>query len=280
MKIVAAAVALLALAQDGQSARDALFARTVERLDSYLADYEPKLSALIADEVFHQELPPLTSTMVRPQVSRRLDSEVAFARLPGEAAWIGFRRVIKVDGKPVASSQESLAKLLSLDATDRLAQAQLLVIQSSEHNLGLPRTINMPNLPLELLQQKYRPRFDVTLGDAYRIRGHSVLELVFREKASPAIVAYGQRDDLLARLQVWTDISSGAVIRARVRFSARDAGDDPQIDVDFGEHRTLGLLVPTRMEERFPVQVSGAGKGRATYTNFRRFQTSGRIVPQ
>ena len=261
-----------------QSAREVLKARTVAALDRYLTEYEPQLSALVADEVFHQEAPPLTT--VDPSLRRRLDSEVAFARLPDAVSWIGFRRVMKVAGVAVAQSGPTLAALLSLGPTDRLAQAQLLVIQGSEHNLGLPRTTNLPNLPLELLQPKYRGRFTVSLEDSDRIRGRTVFGLTFSELAQPSIISNGGQRGLLSRMQVWVDTNTGAILRARVRLAAQGITDDPEIAVEFEEHKALGLLVPIRMDERFLVARSAAGKGRATYSNFRRFQTSARIVPQ
>ena len=49
--------------------------------------------------------------------------------------------------------------------------------------------------------------------------------------------------------------------------------------VDFTEHKGLGMLVPTEMRETFPVEQPAAGTGVARYSNFRRFQTSARIVP-
>ncbi len=39
------------------------------------------------------------------------------------------------------------------------------------------------------------------------------------------------------------------------------------------------MLVPTEMRETFPVEQPAAGTGVARYSNFRRFQTSARIVP-
>jgi hypothetical protein len=50
--------------------------------------------------------------------------------------------------------------------------------------------------------------------------------------------------------------------------------------VEFAEHKNLGLLVPTEMRETFPVVQPAKGTGVAKYSNFRRFQTSARIVPQ
>jgi hypothetical protein len=151
MRVLAFIVGTAAVISADQSAGEVLKARTVAALDRYLIEYDPQLSALVADEVFHQEAPPLTT--VDPYLKRRLDSEVAFTRLPDAMSWIGFRRVMKVNGVAVAQSGPALAALLLLGPTDRLAQAQLLVIQGSEHNLGLPRTTNLPNLPLECCSQ-------------------------------------------------------------------------------------------------------------------------------
>lgn len=273
--VAAAFMAAFSEQSDGPPLTEAL-----EELDRYLVEYEPKLSALVADEDFRQETPPLTSIMVRPYLSRRLESEIAFTRLPGEKTWLGFRRVRKIDGKKIADTQPALVDLLSLGSGDRLAQAQLLVMQSSEHNLGLPRTINLPNLPLELLQAKYRHRFRVNYAGTGRLRGRRITELQFTELAAPSIVAYGKRDDLLSRMIVSIDLENGAVLRARVRFRADRIDAEPRIDVEFENHRQLGLLVPTRMDETFLIHLSAAGTGRATYSNFRRFQTAARIVPQ
>jgi hypothetical protein len=46
-------------------------------------------------------------------------------------------------------------------------------------------------------------------------------------------------------------------------------------------HDGLGILVPTTMLENFSTSTpSSNGSGEATYTNFRRFGTSAKIVPQ
>ena len=47
--------------------------------------------------------------------------------------------------------------------------------------------------------------------------------------------------------------------------------------VDYRDDPALGLLVPARLEERFT--DDGEGIGDATYTNYRKFQTAGRILP-
>ena len=54
---------------------------------------------------------------------------------------------------------------------------------------------------------------------------------------------------------------------------------DAVVSVDFREHQALGLLVPTAMREKFFSDRERRAWGTASYSNYRRFQTSARIVP-
>lgn len=250
----------------------------LERLDGYLGKYEDELGALIADEDFLQDEPLLPGNS-RPN-QRRLESEVAFLRLPGDGDWIGFRRVKRINRKPVDDRHATLMALLSVSSSDNIAQAKLLVAQSSEHNLGNPRTINMPGLPLELIHRRHRPRFDVALEGRDRVRGRDLVKLLFTERAKPSIVFFGGQFALLSRLRAWVDPQTGELYRAHVLFASEARFRNlPRLEVEFARDPGLRLLVPTRMDEVFLLPAGGHGTGRATYSNFRRFQTSARMVP-
>jgi hypothetical protein len=161
MKTIVAAAAfatfVAAQANDGDAVRD--------RLDKYLIEYEPQLSSLVADERMTQRDGASRLANARtaePTKDREIISEVAFVGLPGNVGWLGFRRVIKVNNKTIADSGPSLGVLLTDGAKDDYDQARLLLGQSAEHNLGFPRTTNLPNLPLEFLHrdefiEKYGP---------------------------------------------------------------------------------------------------------------------------
>jgi hypothetical protein len=65
----------------------------------------------------------------------------------------------------------------------------------------------------------------------------------------------------------------------------RDPRDDKfafdyVISVEFQRNQPLGLLVPVTMREDFFAGINRRAWGEAKYTNYRRFQTSARIVPQ
>ena len=77
--------------------------------------------------------------------------------------------------------------------------------------------------------------------------------------------------------------SHGRLWKAKV--IARDTRDNAFplnaiVSLTFKQHDSLGLLVPATMHEEFFAGVGRRAWGDATYTNYRRFQTSARIVPQ
>lgn len=141
----------------------------LERLHASLIDYEPKLSELIADEALTQSgpTPPMRSE-ARPQ-RRRLTSDVAFPRLPGDGPWVGYRHVREVDGRPLpGQSQERLQTLLA-GGQDEQQRAIDLAHESARFNLGSQRTTNMPTPPLELLHPRHCHRFNFQMGDLQRL---------------------------------------------------------------------------------------------------------------
>src|SRR5262245_52176942 len=77
-----------------------------DRLDAYLIAYEPRLSALVADEMMTQRVEDRWVV-----TNRRIESEVAFIALPANAGWMGFRRVTRVNGKAVKDRGVPLPEL-------------------------------------------------------------------------------------------------------------------------------------------------------------------------
>lgn len=257
------------------------------KLDAYLAEYEPKLSELIADEAMFQEVEGNGSRSTMPvdlapgpangTVRRRLRSEVAFIALPGDSGWLGFRHVKAVNQKELPDDQ-SLTRILTIEGFDR---ARTLIEASAAHNLGLPRTTNLPNLPLEFLHRRNRHRLVVRLDGRERLQGVSAVRLVFHEKVTPTLIVNPQGGDMPSTIRAWIDPANGRLLRAAVRtFKYPNAPQfENSVDVEFAQEKALGLLVPQEMKETFPGDP-GKGTSAAIYSNYRRFTTSARIVPQ
>lgn len=283
---IVAATLLVSMAQlQGQRAPslDAMLAR----LDAYLIGYERDLSAVVADETFVQEIEYGRNVVVGQDSGlarggrsrRRLTSEIAFFWLNGEMDWLGFRSVLAVDGKPVDRPEISFKKLLELLGTNA-PEVRWMITEASKHNLGNPRTINTPNLALDLLHRRNRRRFNLSIaGDTERISGRQTCVLQFDEFQSPTTVKFGELGDLASHVRAWVDVENGSLWRTEVRLTPNvKVSVQPLISVEFRKDKSLGILVPVELNEEFI--APGRGKGRATYSNFRRFETSGRILPQ
>lgn len=272
------AVALLAQVDDAGAIRD--------RLDKYLLEYEPQLSVLVANERLTQRDGPTPEAFrqsAEPTKNRIIESEVAFIGLPGNTGWLGFRRVLKVNGKAVKDIGTPLATLLSEGGSDDYDQARLLLRDSAQHNLGMPRTTNLPNLPLEFLHPRNRHRVHHRLDGREKIHGIETARLVFEEHSMPTIIQRPEGGDMQSLITAWVEPSTGRLIRAQVKTRDARIGVlpfDAIIQVDFRLDQKLGLLVPYEMKEDFFAGRFREGTGTARYSNYRQFRTMTRIVPQ
>lgn len=275
-------VVLVAASLSAQADADAIR----NRLDSYLLEYEPKLSTVVADERMTQRDGvgrngnPETAS---PRRDREIISEVAFVGLPGNTGWLGFRRVVRVNGKAIPDAGPSLALLLTDGARDDYDQARLLLAQSAEHNLGFPRTTNLPNLPLEFLHPRNRHRLHHRVDGFEKVRGVQTARMVFDEHSTPTIIRRPDGGEMRSLVTAWIEPDSGRLLRAQVKTRDARIGVLPYdnlIWVDFRQDEKLGMLVPYEMKEDFFAGRFREGSGTARYSNYRQFNTTGRILPQ
>lgn len=273
-------VAAIALTTPAATAQEVDPQAVRARLHAYLTAYEPQLSTLVADEHFEQWpldnfLTGLTPGTYKRDIFRLriLDSEVAFVSLPANAGWLGFRDVQRVKGKPVKRRSRSLAELLVLETADARDRALALLLESARHNLGAPRTINLPSLPLELLHLRNQARFVIDRATRDRVNGCEALRLDLVETVTPTLIQRPEGGNMPSRVAAWVEIATGRLCKAEVR--TRDAQHgvskfEAVVVVDFEPDDALGLTVPKRLREVFLVPPRGAGEGEATYSNYRR----------
>jgi hypothetical protein len=282
MKALFAAIASLLVA-GAMHAADADAIR--DRLDNYLIEYEPRLSSVVADERMTQRdgaSQLANRRTAEPTKDREIISEVAFIGLPGDAGWLGFRRVLKVNGKALPDAGPALATILSDGAKDDYDQARLLLGQSAEHNLGFPRTTNLPNLPLEFLRPRNRHRLHHRLDGMEKIRGVNTARMVFEEHSTPTIIQRPDGGEMRSLVSAWVEPDTGRLLRAQVKTRDARIGVLPYdnlIWVDFRMDEKLDMLVPYEMKEDFFAGRFREGTGTARYTNYRQFKTAARVVP-
>ena len=80
----------------------------------------------------------------------------------------------------------------------------------------------------------------------------------------------------------WVEETTGRLIRAEVKTTDARIGVmqfSNVVWVDLKEDARLGLLVPSEMREEFFAGRFMTGTSLAKYTNYRKFQTTTRVVP-
>jgi hypothetical protein len=261
----------------------------LERLGNYLRDYESQLSSIVADERFDQRVVftrAYTGGLPKTDDERkRLESEIGFIRLPGGVDWLGFRDVRKINGKPLQASKRRVADVLASQA-DVMVQAKAVADASAEHNLGAPRTTNVPTAALDIIHPSRFAAHQFQLRGEETIRRTRTVVLEFTEKQRPTIVRDPGGQDLISRGRVWIEPSSGAVWRIDWIYEVDErlalTQGPTKLSVDFAPNEQLGMMVPVQMREVFSAfgGLDARGDGVAIYSNFRRFGTGGRIVPQ
>ena len=228
--------------------------------------------ALVADEVFEQR------HQFRPKFVRlrRLESDLGFLRLPGGGPWLAQRSVRAIDGAAVPGGAFHLEAMLAMTGDDRFVRARAIAEGNARDNLGHPRTMNVPTLPLELLARRHASHANIAVER--RAAGGGTAIVLVREHEPGRVVLHDTGRFNRTAIRAWIRPADGALLRVDVTVYSPAPGASPhRIRVDFRADASLGMLVPDRLEERY---VSGGeGRGTAVYRNYRRFQTSGRVLP-
>ena len=166
--------------------------------------------------------------------------------------------------------------------------------RSAAFNIGsIGRNINTPTFALAVIRTVSQARFTFTTPRSSTVDGEVLTGLGFRERARPTlVVGLGGRSVPLEGT-VWLEPKGGRVRRTEIRLQdrirppdqaaggeqqARDVDLTSRITVIFGPDANVGTWVPIEMREQYTNSWGEVTTGRATYTNYRRFRTAGRII--
>jgi hypothetical protein len=238
---------------------------------AYVERYEAELSALVAEERYSQRV----YIPRRRGVSRRLESQFLFLRLPGTNEWLGFRDVHAVDGRPVRPRDDRLASLLIDPSADVLQRARAIVGESARYNLGRQdHTVNVPTLVLDWVTPRVRPRLVFQSRGEDRVRGVKTVRVDFTEVTHPTLVRTPQGADVLSNGSFWIEPASGRILETEL--VSRLHHIVATVHVKYEREPRFNVLVPVEMREKLripPYDVEGTAK----YNNFRRFEAIARI---
>jgi hypothetical protein len=103
-----------------------------------------------------------------------------------------------------------------------------------------------------------------------------VWELEFLERRRPTIIRQTDGRPVFSRGRMWIEAATGAVLRTSLTVKMNPIGTYT-LTTRFERVAAMDFVLPVRLDELYvtPDQVV---TGRATYTNYRRFQTGARLV--
>jgi len=265
--------------------------RTVmARAGAYVEKYQQDISLLLADERYVQEVANATKAPAgdakrapggggTATETRVLVSEFALVRVEDadRTLWLAFRDVVEVDGRPVRDREERLQRLFRTPPANALAQAQAIAFASARYNIGdVMRTVNVPTLALEFLEPaaQARSRFRKTAEEM--VGGVRAWVVRFEERARPTRIRTTRAQDVKTRGLVWIDPDTGRILKTELDLQLQ-RGLRARITTAYAPDERLRLWVPIEMKEAYEME-SRTLTGKATYTNFRRFETEARLL--
>ena len=287
-----AVLALTVLAvQIPRAADEPSLDQVVKRVAAYVTSYGPQLATIVAEENYKQWVETEPGTIVVPNLGRtrrEIRSDFVLSRLGDGDTWVAFRDAFEVDGSPLRDREDRLVALLSTGTDQAWRQAAAIANESARFNVGtrlITRNINVPTFVIQLMQDGNRQRFrfsrvKISDGGGASRTGAAGDEsarrwaIEYRERSRPTLVRQTTGGDQPLRGTMIVDALTGEVWETNLTW---ERGPRGHISVTFGRVPDIDALVPVRMVEQYrdaPTTIFGE----ATYSRFRRFSTSARVV--
>jgi hypothetical protein len=263
--------------QHVQAGTDPQLAVLLARAGAYLTGYLPLFSAVTAEEQYKQHFSrrPEIASVGRSAVAshRTLRSDFVLVRMP--TAWMTFRDVFEVDGKPVRDPENRLQKVFLANWIIAVVQAAEIDDRCARYDIGdVNRALNGPAMPLRFLDLANQNRFEFRRGGEEVVEGVRASRLDYRETATPTFIA-PDRADAFASGAVWLEPNTGRVVKTSLELTyARERRWlKLQATVLYRPVETAGMWLPAEMRERWQSAL-GDTTAVASYVNYRRFEAT------
>jgi len=258
-------------------------------------EFEQTFAQVIADEDYEQ-VQELDQTSNR----RGMRSEVLSLWIPDARRWMWARNVTAVDGVQVESATR-LDEALADPSPDLLNRLTKIRDEGARFNIGgVSRNFNDPTFTLMFFAAEVQPRFKFQLDGTDTVDGVNAVRIKFWEQRRPTLVRDGMKDAPASGF-VWVGPADGTVLKTQLTLTlitgselrrmfsnaSQELETRAQIEVDYQRDAGIQSWVPIRMREQYRRIFSPLDLSRvlervtctATYSNFRRFQASARLVP-
>lgn len=280
-------VVVIALLMPGPPRQRVVLGQTTElsavldRAAEYVARYEDReLGNLLVAETYLQTAVTYNyQGRGAPRTDRRR-TQSDFLMLAIDQDRVGLRMVNTVDGEAVDKKQKNFETVLgdsSLGVKERIAAVNL---ESSRYNIGaVKREINVPTFALKVVRRKEAVRFSFTKRGEKKVNGVDTWEIKFQEQRAPTL-SHGLRgESLLSFGSMWIEPGSGRIVKTEwhVENPYSESKVEATITVTYKENKTLGILVPSDMQELYTSQLTTVTCV-ANYSNYRSFNVDVKSV--
>lgn len=252
----------------------------MRRVADYVSAYGEKASILVGTERYTQQTDGNTADAQRSRVTV---AEFAIVKVETIRGWLGFRDVVEVDGRSVTDREDRLVRLLTSPG-NRYDEARQLTAESARFNIGrVVRNFNVPTTVLFYFTRDNHERFKFT---AKRVQADGSWEIAFRETQHPTLIRTPEGKSVPSDGSIWVNPADGTIVRSVLKVGGMGIGAPKgtrgagTIDVTYSHVAALDMWLPESMVEQFEIKERDTREtitGRATYTNYRQFQTSVRI---
>ena len=248
MRSITAAVIALAceLIPSAATAQSPDIDQLMRRVGTYVQSFVATFSNVVAEEQYEQRLAGRR---------RQLTSDFLLVEYPGRPdRRLTFRDVREVDGQPVKDQPDRITQLFLNPFDSAITRAMEIQQEGLRHNLSGGRLVNPLGI-LAVLQREYQNDFRFTRQGLDRTLGSGIRRIDLIRLRPPQTTQ--------PRGSVWVSEITGEIVRTQLRSGG--AGSE-RTTTTFAVDRELRIRVPVVMEDEI-----GNFRGRATYSNFRRF---------
>jgi hypothetical protein len=199
-----------------------------------------------------------------------------------------------------------MAKLFTEAPASAVEQSRKIAGESSRYNMGaMQRNFNVPTVALFFLSAATQGRFRFVKDKDDQVGGVRVWKVKYEETQKPTIIRTSSGKDMPVKGEAWIDPVDGRVLKTHMQIDSempialsqstgvrgtsapRKVNTTASITVTYAVEPKLGILVPAEMLETYEAPMRSAFTGednmtkvncRATYSDFKRFETSVKIV--
>ncbi len=244
---------------------DALLAR----VGSHVAGLREQLNVVICDEKYRQE-----ASNVRQRVGRLIHAEILFVWIPDERSWLTVRNIRDVNNVAMPESANRIEAILSDPGTDVVTRLLKLQREGARYDIGgVERTTSNPMMALQYLAPGIQNHFQFTDRGQEQIGRAPARKIAFTERKPLGVILFNETPVAVSGEFFARDDASGVAVARTVLRVAKPG--NAIITVDFEPNAKVGAWVPVHMQERYRDGTICY----SDYSNYRRFETAGRLVP-